>query len=374
MEPDREGFLYPVVDSTRCTHCDVCQKSCKFRIYAANGLQTRGTLPLEVCAAKNKEPQIRRRSSSGGVFMALCRDTVSRGGVVYGARFGPGHAVIHDRAEDLEGCRAFMGAKYVQSDLGGVYGRVRSDLAEGRAVLFSGTPCQIAGLQSYMEHHQADTAGLLTCDLVCHGVASPLVWRDYLESVRGDAGIASVSFRDKARGWRRSELRVERTDGSVLSEDHGTNPYSQLFFSHYTLRPSCSVCPYASMRRVGDITIGDFWGIEDSLPEFSDDEGVSLVLVDTGKGRQAFDRVRRDLEVRESGAAGCSQPSLQAPSALPGDREEFWRQYGRGGFPSVVKRYTGYGRRSLWDRLCKAVCRLRRKVERRIIGHDRRTI
>lgn len=371
MVPDGEGFFYPSLNNTLCIQCDACRKSCAFNIHITDAEEVS---PIGIYAVKNTDEGIRGRSSSGGVFTALCQEIISRGGVVYGVKFDSVFNVIHDRAASIDECRAFMGAKYVQSNLNGTYARVRTDLVESKAVLFSGTPCQIAGLRNYMKRCSLDTSNLLTCDLVCHGTASPLIWKEYLNAVRRDAEILSVNFRDKVHGWRHSELRIDRRDHTCISEDHGSNPFSQLFFNHYILRPSCSVCPYTSMRRVGDITIGDFWGIENSMPDFDDDEGISLVLVNTDKGRRMFDHIRGELQVRESTAADCLQPSLQTPSALPEDRDEFWRLYGKRGFWPAVKFYTSYGQRSLWDYLSKKAYRFQRRIMRYITRHSGRTI
>ena len=295
---------------------------------------------------------------------------IEKGGAVYGAAFDKDWRVVHCRADTEVGCRAFRSAKYVQSDMGDCFSRIASDLKAGRTVLFSGTPCQVAGLHSALEG--TDTSGLVTCDIVCHGVPSPRIWKEYLKLVSKGSPIRLISFRDKRHGWHHSELRIVREDGRVLSEHHGKNAYSLLFFNHYILRPSCARCPFANLSRPGDLTIGDFWGIEKSMPALDDDKGISLVLVNTEEGKKLLSSICPALELYPSDPEPCLQPNLMRPSALAPNRGDFWRTYRRHGLRAAIYIYIYiyiYGWRA---RLRKALsgfaAPFARKIKRVILG------
>jgi len=293
-------------------------------------------------AAKNRDDAVRLSSSSGGLFPALCKWAISEGGVVYGACFDTMMQVVHDRAHAAEGCKRFSGAKYVQSDVGTSYSRVRADLRAGRLVLFSGTPCQVAGLRSYLA--AVETAGrLVTIDLVCHGVTSPRVWRDHVElvrsRVRGD--LVDYRFRDKSGGWHESRHRAYTSESTY--SDYLVNAYRDIFNGNYALRPSCNVCPFANLDRVGDLTIGDYWGIESHFPEMDDDRGVSIALVNTEVGRDLLNVVGDQLTYWPVTITQCMQPNLRRPTPSSGRRDGFWRLYQKLGYGAVVRLYTDYG-------------------------------
>ena len=209
MQEDEEGFLYPVVNASLCIDCNLCQKVCS----ELHHMNVR--MPLHVYAAKHKDEQVRLASSSGGIFTLLAEKIIDEGGVVFGARFDARWEVVHDYTETKEGLAVFRGSKYVQSRLEDCYYKVKSFLQQGRKVMFSGTPCQIAGLKNYL---RKDDDNLLTVDVVCHGVPSPKVWRMYLNEIiarkskknsvlshhsNGKVKIQSIDFRSKSSGWKR---------------------------------------------------------------------------------------------------------------------------------------------------------------------------
>jgi coenzyme F420-reducing hydrogenase beta subunit len=274
--------------------------------------------PLSVYAAKNPEERIRRESSSGGIFTALAERIIAEGGVVFGARFNETWEVVHGYTETTEGLSAFRGSKYVQSIIGDTYRQAGTFLEQGRKVLFSGTPCQIAGLKAFL---RKDYENLLTVDLVCHGVPSPVIWRRYLEeSIHDTAAISSIRFRDKLFGWKRLCFSMELSDiqnnkKSVISSDYNKNEYGKGFLCNLYLRPSCYRCPVRPLKSGSDITIGDYWGIQNVLPEFDDDKGTSLVMVNTGKGRAFYDQVHTNSIERsyEDAVAGNSMIEKSAP-------------------------------------------------------------
>ena len=313
LKEDAEGFLYPEVDEALCIDCGLCEKVCPFLQHSEN-MQT-----LEVLAVKNKNEDERLRSSSGGVFIELARTIIAQEGVVFGAVFDENWEVEHRYAETLEGVRPMMGSKYLQSRVGNAYKEAELFLKQGRTVLFSGSPCQIAGLRNYL---RKDYANLLTVDFLCHGVPSPKVWRRYLQELTTRQGgrknsvlthpiqeknsISSIEFRSKSTGWKKYSFALTLSKASadgekntvLLSRIHREDPYMKVFLSDIILRPSCYVCKCKNGVSHSDLTIADYWGINQLMPDFDDDKGVGLVLINTPKGKNYFDVL--PMEVRQS--------------------------------------------------------------------------
>lgn len=340
MQEDEEGFLYPVVDTSLCIDCNLCQKVCP----ELHPMNTR--TPLHVYAAKHKDEQIRLASSSGGIFTLLAEKVIDEGGVVFGARFNASWEVVHDYTETKEGLTAFRGSKYVQSWLGNCFSKVKSFLSEGRKVMFTGTPCQIAGLKQYL---RKEYDNLLTVDVVCHGVPSPKVWRMYLDevackgkkntvlphSIHGrDALIKGISFRDKCLGWKKYSFALTLSEATadgekntvLLSSVFTENLYMNVFLSNLSLRLSCYACPAKAGKSGSDITIADFWGIEDVLPDFEDDKGISLVLSYSEKGGRWLAGLDCECIEVDYRSAQRMNPSISSSVSKPINRAFFFRQ------------------------------------------------
>lgn len=284
MSADREGFLYPVVDSVRCIDCALCEKVCPV-LHPVNN----ETEPL-VYAAINNDEAVRVQSSSGGIFTLIAEHVLERGGVVFGACFDSDWNVIHDYTETKEELARFRGSKYVQSNVGNSFTQVKTFLDSGREVLFSGTPCQVAGLKNYLRKSYSN---LLTVDLVCHGVPSPEVWRKYLQetickaygiknnkaAVNPGDYISDISFRVKDKGWKKYNVKIIFRDGKMEMMPFFENPYMNVFLSDLSLRPSCYVCPAKLHNVQSDITLADFWGVNRINPDIDDDKGCGLILI-----------------------------------------------------------------------------------------------
>lgn len=286
MVEDNEGFLYPAVDESTCINCGLCEKVC-------HELSPYGEKhPFRVLAAINKSDEIRKKSSSGGIFFLLAEKVISHHGVVFGAKYNKNWDVIIDYVEDVDAVSTLMGSKYVQAKVGNIYSQVEKFLKNGRLVLYSGTPCQIAGLNHFLRREYEN---LLTVDVVCHGVPSPKVWRLYLNEITDVANkITNVDFRNKLDGWKKFHFQIEYENESVasISSPHFQNDYMRAFLSNLILRPSCYSCKAKGGRSKSDITIADFWGVERVMPEMDDDGGTSLVLLNTRKGVSAIDFCR----------------------------------------------------------------------------------
>ena len=332
MEPDREGFLYPQVDEKLCIGCGACARVCQLKTGQDKDK------PLAIFAAKNKDEKTRLASSSGGAFSLLAEYTESQGGVIYGAAFDETMRVCHKRAEKREEWEAFRTSKYVQSDIGDCYTRVKQDLANGRKVLFTGTPCQVEGLNRFLD--KTNTENLLTCDVICHGAPSPLIWREWLGLIEHSKGkVFSVNFREKERtGWHKSSLTVSGENGKVLlSGNHGENSFSLMYFRHLIIRPACHQCHYDSFHRPGDITIGDYWGIERQFPDYDDDKGVSLVFCNSEKGQRVWNRVSDQTDCFSVEPKQCEQPSLLQQTEEAKGRAAFWHLHDRFGLTAAMK-------------------------------------
>jgi coenzyme F420-reducing hydrogenase beta subunit len=284
---DREGFWYPETDLFRCSNCGVCEKVCP----VIN--KKEGRNPIKVLGVKNSNEKIRLNSSSGGMFSIFAEEVINLNGVVFGARFNDKWEVVHDFTTSLIGLSDFRGSKYVQSKIGTCYQQVKKFLEDGRWVLFSGTPCQVLGLNLYLrKKHER----LITIDFICHGVPSPKVFMLYLIELKHKFGseIIDIQFRNKDNGWRKYGFMVKfkNSDGElVLTEVLDDNIYRKGFLKDLYLRPSCHFCPSKNLSSSSDITIADFWGIEKFKPEFDDDKGVSLVLLNSAIGEQLLNMV-----------------------------------------------------------------------------------
>lgn len=306
LKEDGEGFLYPHVNSDECIDCGLCEKVCPELHHGERHI------PLEVYAAKNKDESIRMQSSSGGIFTLLAEKVIQEGGVVFGAAFDVNWEVMHTYAETMEGLVDFRGSKYMQSRIGTAYQDAEYFLKQGRKVLFSGSPCQIKGLKLFLRKNYDN---LIAVDFICHGVSSPKVWREYLKEtiarksgknsvlpypIPCKIGIDTVDFRSKSTGWKKysfaltlSETSVEGVKNTVLlSSVFSENPFMRAFLADLILRPSCYSCPSKSGRSGSDLTIADYWAIPQVAPEFDDDKGVSLVLVQTEKGKSFYQSLK----------------------------------------------------------------------------------
>lgn len=280
MLEDKEGFLYPVVREDICVHCGLCLSVCPFHN------QEEAREPIKAFSAFANDEKIRKDSSSGGIFSLIAKQVIDAGGVVYGASFDKDWNVHHECVENESDLWKLRGSKYAQSNVGESFKLAHDQLRDGRNVLFSGTPCQIAALRHFLGK---EYPGLLTVDLVCHGVPSPGVWRWYLENVKKDILplVSSINFRNKDYGWRKFSIAFDLIQSDVSVRQHfyhRDEPYMKAFLSNLNLRPSCSSCRVKAGRSHSDLTLADFWNVDKVVEKVDDDKGISLVLANTQKG------------------------------------------------------------------------------------------
>ena len=339
MKEDVEGFLYPDVDMTQCIDCGICEKVCPWlNLHEKSKIQ-------DVLGAKNIDRKERMESSSGGVFIALAKKVIENGGVVFGAVFNECWEVVHTYAENLKDVKSMMGSKYMQSRMENSYREAKGFLKRGRTVLFTGCPCQITGLHNYLgkEYHN-----LISVDFLCHGVPSPGVWRKYLTEVSTSfpkeingisldfsTKITGIDFRNKQQsGWKNFYLTItglsNGTEKVLLSDKHQNNPFMKGFLGDLYLRPSCYNCKCKNGASHSDLTIADFWGINSIMPDFDDDKGVSLVLVNTDKGRNVL--ALCDLEIRKSTLDDARRfnGGFKETVIIPPKRDAFFHHYNSG--------------------------------------------
>ena len=290
MQPDKEGFLYPHIDSVVCVGCNKCKKVCP----AIHPILTPGK--YQARAAVNLDEAVRKTSSSGGIFSLLAEATLKKGGVVFGAAYGERFKVSHQYAETLEDLEPLKTSKYVQSDTGDTFRQAKNFLEQGRQVFYTGTPCQIQGLKSFLGR---DYVNLLTADLVCHGTSSPEAWDQYLtyrERMQGQK-VIKANFRSKEQGWHNFRVEFQYEDGTIQSKHRAEDPFCRSFLTNENLRKSCYQCPFHMEKRCSDLTMGDFWGVETIMPHLDDDKGTSLLLVYTPKGQAALEEIQDKMTI-----------------------------------------------------------------------------
>ena len=325
MEADDEGFDYPRILPDRCVHCNACNVICD---------DVRGCAPNRTSdglgrmyAGYAKDLRIRLKSSSGGVFSLLAERSIAASGGVYGAQIDENLEVVHAFLHDEEGLTALRQSKYVQSRIGKTFRKIREDLAGGKNVVFSGTPCQVAGLKAFLG---AEQENLLSVDFVCHGVPSPKLWRIYLKWLekRFGAPVANVEFRNKRTGWRQYSLSYGLGNGKTRHVASSEDAFMRLFLSDRSLRPSCYHCRYKVEQSAADLTLADFWACDKVTGRYDDNQGVSLVFAHTDKGELALKGIAKDMVLWEQPMTAdtlrkCNRAALESP-ALPAGRGELF--------------------------------------------------
>lgn len=339
IKPDEEGFLYPEIDQMHCVDCGRCTEICP--VIRKGNYKESGTPRFFV--ARHRSREVLRQSTSGGAFTAISDAILLQKGVIYGADYDENFHVFHQRAETPEQRDRMRISKYVQSDMGDTYSQIKADLQEGRMVLFTGTPCQAAGLRGFMGSSPLMDR-LYICDLICHSIPSPLIWKEYKRLLERENGgkLVSVQFRSKRDGWSRANSNkgfLFTTDKSPETQED--DRFYQLFFKVGVItRPSCSQCRFTDIHRVSDLTIADYFGIEKYSPEWFDPLGVSMILVNSPKGAYLFDQCRQELHAQErpKEEALNEQKRLHEPSQFPENRSLFWDDYRRFGFEYVIRK------------------------------------
>lgn len=358
---DEAGFAYLKLSNAEyCKKCNLCERVCP--ILNKTEIDNESTSAF---AAFSLDNQIRSESSSGGIFTELALQVLSKNGLVYGAAYNDSWMVEHIAVDTIEKLHKLRGAKYVESSLEGVFSEIECQLNNKREVLFSGTPCQVAGLKSFLKK---DYANLFCVDFVCHGIPSPLAWKKYIdERKRVDGEIempCSINQRSKETGWSRYSYSsvIVYPDGRKYSAVSNDDLYMKLFCNDYISRKSCKFCTFKGYARLSDITLGDFWGIWDIVPEMDDGKGTSIVLTHSKKGREAFlnleDRVKyRDTTLEE---AARENPALLYAALEKKERKNILSKIENGNFGELYDLFPvkKTNKVSKWKRLVKKLKKL----------------
>lgn len=335
MEADIEGFFYPAVTVSQCVECGLCKKVCS---HYTKHLEKDHFHQLYY-AAQHKDEDVLMGSSSGGVFTALAEAILDDGGVVYGAAFDGHFAVCHMKAESRASVEKFRGSKYVQSTVEDIVQMVLADLEAG-PVLFSGTPCQIDGVKNYVITKGGNLDQLFLCDVVCHGVSSPQIWKDYVEFLESREGkLTSYNFRNKDHGWHHLFPKIESNGINKSPKYKSRESYMKLYSRGAITRPSCYSCRYTAYERAADITLGDFWNIQSTAPEMDDNRGVSQVLINSAKGEYLWKKCTSVLTYKPCKKEDVWQPHLEYPIKRPHARDQFWKDYYEKKFQDIIRLY-----------------------------------
>lgn len=320
MKEDEKGFKYPYIDKEKCVNCGLCERACPI----LNKSKINNEPKAYACI--NKNDHIRSESSSGGIFTLLAENILSKSGVLFGVTFDENMKVKHYMIDKQEDLYKFRGSKYVQSQIRDTYKLAKSKLDEDKYVLFTGTPCQIEGLKSYLKKNYDK---LYTQDIVCHGVPSPLVWDKYKKNIENKYKdrIVEFSFRNKEKSWKSYDLSIKFASGKNINEKASNNLYMKAFLKDICLRDSCYNCTFKSMNRISDITLADFWGIQKVKPDFDDDKGTSLVVINSEKGKELFESIKSNIRYEEVNIHEAIKynPSMIKSVPLPNTRETFFR-------------------------------------------------
>lgn len=362
MTADSEGFLYPTVNDSECVLCGACIKACPIitKKETENKIEE-----ITAYGAYNRDESIRQKSSSGGIFTLLAQSIIERGGVVFGASFNEDFSVSHSAALTVSDLAKFRGSKYVQSTIGNAYEEAQRYLKEGRAVLFTGTPCQIGGLYSYLGK---DYDNLYTQDIICHGVPSPSVWKSYIEQRKKEAeanNVSSVFFKDKRTGWKTYSISIEFDKDKSYTKRASADSMMRAFMKNLCLRPSCHECAFKEKVRQSDITLADYWGADTLIPRWDDDKGLSLVIVNSSRGRELFDSVKDKTEhIRTDFEKAIVYNSSMIKSAKASvKRDGFMSEIPCEDFDSTVNKYITAPKRTFKGRVKSVIKKILRRFK-----------
>lgn len=293
MEADFEGFLYPKVDKDKCINCGLCDKICPI----LNKNKIKDTKYQKAYSLQCKDKKILKTSTSGGFFTPLAEYIINNDGVVYGVGFDDDLMICHKEAETIDEIQEFRGSKYVQSYLGDIFKKVKKRLENNRLVLFSGTPCQVEGLKSFL---RKEYDNLITIDLICHGTPSPKLWKEYVQYQENkyNSKIKNVAFRNKTYGYHSGTMKLEFENGKKYYGSARVDYMLKSFFSEISSRPSCYDCKFKTRNHISDITIYDCWSIEKLNKDIKDNDlGYTNIIVNSVKGNDILNKIKNKFDI-----------------------------------------------------------------------------
>lgn len=356
MVTDEEGFYYPKVNIEKCINCQKCQKQCPvLKCEQGNSIKIRNI----AYAAKTMDEVTLKNSSSGGVFSEIARYVIEHEGVVFGASFDEEFNVQHINIKHIDELTKIQGSKYVQSRIGHTYVEAKKYLDEGKMVFFTGTPCQIAGLYGFLNKKYDN---LYTQDIICHGVPSPMIWKKYVEFREEKALVKTrkVSFRDKSFGWKKYAICFEFTDCKKYLKEISEDMYMRGFLKNIDLRPSCYQCSFKNPKRMSDFTLADFWGVEKVCPEMYDEQGTSLVMLNSSKGKKLFELLKDNIIFKEVNFEEAIKYNSAMLLSVKENvlRKEFIKCVSEKGFETAAQKYLELSRK---EKMKESMKKLKRK-------------
>lgn len=342
MNMDSEGFSYPVIaDIDKCIKCNICAKVCPFQ-----EVDNINTTKFDAVAGYSLNDDILMKSSSGGIFTELVRFFLNDGGVVFGASLDEKHKLSHIAVDCLDDIYKIQGSKYIQSNTKGIFSNCKAELESGKKVLFSGTPCQISALTKFL-NKQYDN--LYTADVICHGVPSQKIFDAYVEYLekKHKAELIDISFRDKKKnGWSITLRYTMKHKNDKIKDYYLISPMSEYFtgfLGGYISRESCYECPFSSLNRPSDITMGDFWGYQKTRPELANEKGLSVLLINTNKGKELLNILKQKglffSDVTENSIRMSENKNLYKPTFRPNDRDIIYKELNENGFEYIAKKH-----------------------------------
>lgn len=337
MEADAEGFLRPHIKGDSCVNCGLCENSCSI-LHPSILWDNHPGMTRAYCV-HYKNDTVRLASTSGGAFTALCQWVFQQGGIVFGASYDNTFQVVHTKAENIDELSKLYTAKYAQSQIKNTFREAEEYLNQGYYVLYSGTPCQIAGLISFLGKEYEN---LILVDMICHGIPSPAVWKHYIQyrsqiDAQGAAPV-KINLRSKETGWPRYSIHIDYENGASYRVLNSQDPYLRAFVGDLCLRPSCYDCQFKGISRNSDFTLGDYWGVWDQEPDFNDEKGTSLVLTHTEKAGVIWNEIARELHFKRVDPVSslCHNPSAIYSPVKPADRELFMTNYRKQNLDDLV--------------------------------------
>ncbi len=339
MEEDNEGFRYPVVDEEKCIDCGACSKACIRK--SSHKIEYTEQYP-KVYSVMNKQEEVRMKSSSGAIFPELAKYVIEeKKGYVVGVKYDKDMKVVSSIADNMEDVKAFYGSKYVKSDFDGIFPQIKELLKDNKTVLYSGLPCECAALRSYLKK---DYENLYISEILCHAAPSPKIFEQYLNYLRKKykSRVVNLTFRNKSTGWliHKCSMVIEFENGKNLSVNSRKNNYFRAFLNDYISRPSCSSCEFTYKNRVGDLTLGDFWGIKDIDPSMFDDKGVSLITINDDKGSKIWDNIKEKFIYKESDMTTAFKKNHNKPSPFKLERMDVFDRLDKEPIDDLLQEYN----------------------------------